>query len=164
MGDERGYFAETYVESVFREKSLVTNWAQDNQSFTVNKGTIRGLHFQAPPVEQTKLVRVPFGRILDVFVDIRKSSPTFGEWDSVEVSADLCNAVYVPRGFAHGFCTLEDNTLVQYKIDNVYSSESEGGIRWNDPGLAISWGENSPKLSEKDRLLPFFADFSSPFE
>lgn len=161
--DDRGYFTETYQSEIFEENRLQTNWVQENQSFTRAKCTIRGLHFQSPPFAQTKLIRVPEGRILDVFVDIRVDSPTFGQWDSIEISAKLCNAVYVSRGFAHGFCTLENDTLVQYKVDGIYSREHEGGLLWNDPDLAIDWNCEDPLLSEKDTELPLIADLESPF-
>ncbi|MCB1024292.1 MAG: dTDP-4-dehydrorhamnose 3,5-epimerase [Acidobacteria bacterium] len=161
--DERGYFSETFKTAIFEERKLATKWIQENQSFTRDKCTIRGLHFQAPPFAQTKLVRAITGRILDVFVDVRKSSPTYGRWDSIELSGEKCNAVYISRGFAHGFCTLESDTLVQYKVDSVYSRDHEGGLIWNDPALAIDWNCDSPLLSEKDKELPLFADLNSPF-
>ena len=163
MGDTRGYFAETYLSGVFEKHELKTDWVQDNQSLSFCAGTIRGLHFQAPPFAQTKLIRVLRGRVLDVFVDIRVNSPTFGQWDSHEISDEQCNAVYVPHGFAHGFCTLEENTLVQYKVDNPYSAIHEGGIVWNDPDLGIGWGLDEPTLSEKDSVLPFLRNMVSPF-
>lgn len=161
--DDRGYFTETYRPEIFKENGLQTNWVQENQSFTRKQCTIRGLHFQSPPFAQTKLVRVAQGRILDVFVDLRLDSPTFGEWDSIELSGELCNTVYLSRGFAHGFCTLENDTLVQYKVDSVYSREHEGGLLWNDPDLAIDWNCDDPFLSGKDMELPQIAGFESPF-
>ncbi|MEZ5346642.1 MAG: dTDP-4-dehydrorhamnose 3,5-epimerase [Pyrinomonadaceae bacterium] len=161
--DERGYFSETYRSDDFKEKGLQTDWVQENQSFSRLKNTIRGLHFQSPPYAQTKLIRVPRGRILDVFVDIRVNSPTFGHWDAIEVSEERRNAVYVSKGFAHGFCTLENDTLVQYKVDSVYSRENEGGILWNDPQLSIDWNCENPLLSGKDRELPLISNLKSPF-
>ncbi len=164
LSDNRGCFAETYRSDVFKENDLTTLWIQENQSLTARKGTIRGLHFQSPPFAQTKLIQVPHGRILDVFVDIRKSSPTYGEWDSIELSSEQCNAVYIPEGFAHGFCTIDADTVVQYKVDSVYSAEHEGGIRWNDDRLGISWGTERPVLSAKDEELPAFSELVTPFE
>ena len=147
IGDMRGYFSEIYLENIFKENGLQTKWLQENQSLSTKTGTIRGLHYQIPPVAQTKLVKAPLGKILDVFVDIRKDSETYGEWDSIIVSDELCNAVYVPRGFAHGFCTLTENAIVQYKVDNYYSPENENGIRWDDKNLAIEWEVNEPHIS-----------------
>lgn len=163
MTDSRGYFAEVYSPEAFDEMGLQTKWVQENQSLTASIGTIRGLHFQAPPHAQAKLIRVPRGRILDVFVDIRKNSTTFGQWDSIELSGSACNAVYVPHGFAHGFCTLAADTIVQYKVDNSYSKDREGGIRWDDPILGIDWSVVEPVLSEKDQVLPFWQEFTTPF-
>ena len=163
-GDMRGYFAETYREKIFAEHGLQTEWLQENQSLSTKKGTIRGLHYQKPPVAQTKLVKTPVGKILDVFVDIRKNSSTYGEWDSIVLSEELCNAVYVPRGFAHGFCTLTENVIVQYKVDNYYSPEDENGIIWNDKDLNIDWNTENPKLSERDLTLQNFKDLISPFD
>jgi dTDP-4-dehydrorhamnose 3,5-epimerase len=164
IGDSRGYFAETYLSNVFEKCGLQTEWVQENQSYSSKINTIRGLHFQAPPFAQAKLVQVPLGAILDIFVDIRRSSPTYGEWGSITVSDELCNAVYVPQGFAHGFCTLTENVLVQYKVDNVYSAEHEGGICWDDEDIAIEWNIEKPNLSVKDIALGKFRDFTSPFE
>ena len=164
IGDSRGYFAETYRSKLFEEAGMQIDWAQENQSLTSKANTIRGLHFQAPPFAQAKLIRTPVGKVLDVFVDVRKGSPTYGKWDSVIVSEELCNAVYIPRGFAHGFCTLVDNVIVQYKVDSVYNGDSEGGIRWNDPDLGIEWGVDNPRLSERDMSMPLFAAFESPFK
>ena len=164
IGDMRGYFAETYRAEVFAEKGLQTVWVQENQSLSTEKGTIRGLHFQQSPHAQTKLVRAALGRILDVFVDLRKDSPTYGRWDSIVLSDESGNAVYVPKGFAHGFCTLTENSLVQYKVDDYYSPESETGIRWNDPDLKIEWPLADPHLSARDLTLPLFGDLINPFE
>ncbi len=163
FGDSRGYFMETYSQKPFEEFGLQTTWVQENQSLSEKKNTIRGLHFQVPPFAQTKLVRAVQGEILDVFVDIRKDSPTYGEWHSVVLSAENCKAVYVPHGFAHGFCTLTENTIIQYKVDNYYAPDHEGGIRWNDPEIGIEWGEIEPILSEKDKIAQYFKDFISPF-
>lgn len=162
-GDARGYFMETYSRKIFAEYGLQIDWMQENQSLSVKKNTIRGLHFQAPPFAQAKFVRIARGEILDVFVDLRKGSPTCGCWDSIKLSEDNCRAVYIPRGFAHGFRTLTENVVVQYKIDNFYSRESERGIRWNDPEIAVNWQAVNPILSAKDAELPFYEDFASPF-
>jgi dTDP-4-dehydrorhamnose 3,5-epimerase len=163
IGDSRGYFVENYNKNDFSHYGLQTDWMQENQSFSTRIHTLRGLHFQAPPFAQTKLVRVILGKIYDVFVDIRKDSLTFGQWDSVEISEEKCNAIYIPHGFAHGFCTLTQDVIVQYKVDNVYAPEFERGIRWNDPNLNINWNIAEPFLSLRDTKMPFFTDFVSPF-
>ena len=163
IGDARGYFCETYRAATFEEHGLQTTWVQDNQSFTKETGTIRGLHFQSPPTAQTKLIRVPQGRILDVFVDIRVGSASYGKWSAAEISAEKGNAIYIPKGFAHGFCTLECDTIVQYKVDDYYSKEDEGGIRWDDEELSVDWKVESPRLSEKDKILPRLSEIESPF-
>lgn len=154
---------ETYKKELFEEYALQTVWTQENQSLSEKKQTLRGLHFQLPPFEQTKLVRVVQGEVLDVFVDLRKNSETYGEWDSIRLSAENCKAVYVPRGFAHGFCTLAENVIIQYKVDNPYAPAHDSGIRWNDPDLRIEWETDAPLLSAKDEELQFFKDFVSPF-
>lgn len=163
FGDERGYFMETYKRNSFAELGLQTNWVQENQSLSGKKNTIRGLHFQLPPFAQTKLVRAIRGEILDVFVDLRKESKTYGQWDELILSEENCKAVYVPRGFAHGFCTLTENAIIQYKVDNLYAPEHDSGIRWNDPDIGIDWGAETPFLSAKDAQAQFFKDFVSPF-
>jgi dTDP-4-dehydrorhamnose 3,5-epimerase len=163
LGDARGYFMQTYNKQMFAEHGLQTDWLQENQSLSTRPHTIRGLHFQTPPFAQTKLVRVVRGEILDVFVDLRKDSATFGEWDSVHLSEENCKAAYIPRGFAHGFCTLTDDVLVQYMVDNVYAPESELGIRWDDDDISINWETENPFLSDKDAGLPLFKDLVSPF-
>lgn len=163
FGDLRGYFMETYSQKLFAEFGLQTNWVQENQSLSEKKHTVRGLHFQAPPFAQAKLVRAVQGEILDVFVDIRKDSPTFGQWDSIHLSAENCKLVYIPHGFAHGFCTLTENTIIQYKVDDYYAPDYEGGIRWDDADIGIEWNVNKPILSEKDKIAQYFKDFVSPF-
>ncbi|MDQ7247169.1 dTDP-4-dehydrorhamnose 3,5-epimerase [Dongia sedimenti] len=158
-GDERGYFMRTYDEAIFAEHGLPTRWVQMNESLSANVGTIRGLHFQRPPHTEAKLVRCIQGALLDVFVDLRQGSPTYGQWDSVELRADRHNAVLVPRGCAHGFCSLEPNSTVNYMVDNFYTPAAEEGVRWNDPALAIRWpliGE--PTISAKDAAWPLFKD------
>lgn len=161
--DARGYFARVYDEAIFCEHGLTTAWVQENQSLSARKGLIRGLHFQSPPHAETKLIRVVEGAVLDVFVDLRKRSETFGRWDSIELSAENLKMVYLPRGIAHGFCTLTDRALVQYKVDACYAPESEGGVRWDDPTLKIDWPTRDPFVSEKDRNLPAFEELASPF-
>jgi dTDP-4-dehydrorhamnose 3,5-epimerase len=160
-GDERGYFMRTYDSLIFESHGMQTNWVQENQSLSTLSGTLRGLHYQGGPSAETKLVRVLRGRILDVAVDIRCGSPTFGRHVAVELSAANQLALYVPRGFAHGFLTLEPDSLVAYKVDSYYSPADEGGLRWNDPGLAIHWPlpEGKPScISEKDENWPFLSE------
>jgi len=162
-GDERGYFMRTFDRNLFREHGLVTDWVQENQSLTIRKWTIRGLHFQRPPHTETKLVRSIYGVALDVFVDLRKGSPTFGRWDAVELSAEKFNLAYIPWGFAHGFCSLTEQTIIGYHVDACYAPDAEGGLRWNDPALNICWPPVAPLVSPKDNALPLLRDFDSPF-
>jgi dTDP-4-dehydrorhamnose 3,5-epimerase len=150
-------------EQIFREHGLTTSWVQENQSLSDRKGIIRGLHFQQPPHAETKLIRVVGGAILDVFVDLRKESATYGRWDSIQLSAESHTMVYIPKGFAHGFCTLTEKTVVIYKVDAYYAPEFEGGLRWDDETLNIRWPTQEPLVSVKDRALPSFKDFVSPF-
>lgn len=157
--DHRGFFMRAYDGDIFASYGLCRNWVQENHSRSEKKGTIRGLHFQFPPYGETKLVRVVRGAILDVFVDLRKASPTFGQWDCIELSEDNFKAVYIPKGFAHGFCTLTDHCDVVYKVDQKFEPAYEGGIAWNDAALGIAWPVSHPILSEKDRLLPPFEQF-----
>lgn len=161
--DERGHFMRAYDEALFREHGLTTSWAQENQSLSTKKGIIRGLHFQRPPHAEVKLVRVVRGAIFDVFVDLRKASKTYGQWDSITLSDDNHKMVYIPKGFAHGYCTLAEGTIVLYKVDAPYAPEFEGGIRWDDKTLDIKWPINEPYLSARDRELPSFDKFASPF-
>ncbi|WP_367915734.1 dTDP-4-dehydrorhamnose 3,5-epimerase [Leadbetterella sp. DM7] len=153
--DERGYFFESYTVNLFRENGIAEDFLQDNQSFSV-KGVIRGLHFQREPYAQGKLVRVIRGAVLDVVVDIRPGSPTFGRHESFLLTEKNRKMVYLPPGFAHGFSTLED-AVFSYKCTNVYHKASEGGIIYNDPELAIDWQVNHPVVSEKDLELPAFS-------
>ncbi|MDQ6479654.1 dTDP-4-dehydrorhamnose 3,5-epimerase [Dyadobacter sp. LHD-138] len=150
--DDRGFFFESYNEELFRKLGLPTNFVQDNQSFSI-KGVVRGLHFQNAPFAQGKLVRVISGRVLDVAVDIRPDSPTFGKHEVFELRSDTNNMAYVPEGFAHGFVALEDSVF-SYKCTNVYNKGAESGILWNDPDLGIDWGIENPIVSEKDLILP----------
>lgn len=160
--DHRGYFFESYNKEKFLNQGIDQNFVQDNESKSM-KGVLRGLHFQAPPFAQGKLVRVMKGAVLDVAVDLRKQSPTYGKWASIELTESNKWMYWVPQGFAHGFLTLEDNTVFFYKCTNVYNKMSEGSIRWNDPDLGIDWGISQPLLSDKDREAPLFKDFTSPF-
>ncbi|OYU94973.1 MAG: dTDP-4-dehydrorhamnose 3,5-epimerase [Bacteroidetes bacterium B1(2017)] len=160
--DSRGYFYESYNEEKFHEAGITAKFVQDNQSLS-QKGATRGLHFQAPPFEQGKLVRVVQGAVMDVVVDIRKNSPTYGQSWCIELSAENQRMFWIPPGFAHGFETLMDQTLFLYKCTNVYNKGCEGGLLWNDPALGIKWQSAEPIVSDKDQLLPLFKDFTSPF-
>ncbi|MBB3840681.1 dTDP-4-dehydrorhamnose 3,5-epimerase [Runella defluvii] len=156
--DERGYFFETYNKQAFEAHGLPTHFVQDNQSFS-KKGVVRGLHFQREPHAQGKLVRVVMGRVLDFAVDIRPNSPTFGQYEAVELDATRGNLFYVPEGFAHGFVALEDSVFI-YKCTNLYNKAAEGGILWNDPTLNIDWQVTNPIVSPKDLELPQFDQIS----
>lgn len=160
--DSRGYFYEPFNLERFAQAGISQGFVQDNQSLS-QKGTVRGLHFQAPPYDQGKLVRVVKGAVLDVIVDIRKNSATYGKWYAVELTEDNFVQFWVPPGFAHGFSTLADHTIFQYKCTNYYNKASEGGILWNDPDLGINWQTETPIVSEKDMELPLFKHFISPF-
>ncbi len=162
--DERGFFMRTYDDKIFEKDGLNYNWVQENHSRTLKEGTVRGLHFQLPPFSETKLIRCIRGKILDVFVDLRKGSPTFGQWESIELSEDKFNMVLVPRGFAHGFCTLSDNCDVVYKVDNYYSPKHEVGLYWNDLELNIIWPTVNPIVSEKDKKNKLFREFIQLYE
>ncbi len=160
--DSRGYFFESYNQQKFKDAGIATNFVQDNESKS-QKGVLRGLHFQNPPYSQGKLVRVIKGAVLDVAVDLRVGSPTYGQWDSVVLSEENKIMYWVPEGMAHGFLTLENDTIFFYKCTNLYNKEAEGSVRWNDPDLNIQWGTHKPILSDKDKLTPFLKDFKSPF-
>ncbi len=160
--DPRGYFFESYNKNVFHENGISVLFDQDNESRS-QKNVLRGLHFQSPPYEQGKLVRVLQGSVLDVAVDIRKDSSTYGKWNAVLLSSENKLMYWMPPGFAHGFLSLEDGTIFSYKCTNVYDKESEGSVLWNDPDLAIEWGIKEPLLSDKDQEAPLFKDFKSPF-
>ena len=161
--DHRGYFYESYNIHAFEKVGIPDTFIQDNQSLSTQKGVLRGLHFQNGDYAQAKLVRVALGKVLDVVVDIRKGSPTYGKSYAVELSAENKLMLYVPIGFAHGFATLEPNTLFNYKCSNVYNKESEGGIAWNAPELKIDWKIENPILSEKDQHNVLFSEFESQF-
>lgn len=162
FNDPRGYFYESYNKKAFAEAGIKDDFVQDNQSLS-EKGVLRGLHFQIPPYAQSKLVRVIRGSVLDVVVDIRKNSSTYGKHFSIELSEENKTILYIPEGFAHGFVTLEDNTLFSYKCGNFYNKESEEGLMWNDPDLNIDWRIESPILSEKDQKNSLLKNYNSPF-
>lgn len=164
-GDHRGFFSETFNKKHFYNNNVDIDFVQDNHSLSVEKGTLRGLHYQTPPFAQDKLVRVVSGSILDVAVDIRLGSPTYGKYEAVKLSAENWSQLFVPKGFAHGFITLQENTEVVYKVSNYYSPDNDAGIRWDDPDLAIDWGLeiSRPILSDKDQEQPALAEIASPF-
>jgi dTDP-4-dehydrorhamnose 3,5-epimerase len=166
FSDARGYFCETFQRADFAAQGIENDFLQDNQSSSDRPGTVRGLHFQRPPFAQTKLVRVLRGSIFDVAVDLRRSSPSFGMHIAVELSSESNEQLLIPTGFAHGFCTLEPDTVVFYKVDQVYSAAHDGGVNWADSGLGIEWPVASAEviLSEKDRRLPMLADLALVFE
>jgi dTDP-4-dehydrorhamnose 3,5-epimerase len=162
FADARGYFFESYNETVFKQNGIEANFVQDNQSLS-NTGVLRGLHFQAPPFDQGKLVRVINGAVLDVAVDIRKNSSTYGEYVAMELTEENKTMFYIPPGFAHGFLTLRDNTIFSYKCTNVYNKASEGCVLWNDKDININWKISNPILSEKDLVGTPLKEFTSPF-
>lgn len=165
FGDDRGFFSEIWNSRVLAEHGLHLDFVQDNHSFSVAPGTIRGLHFQAPPHAQDKLVRCGRGRLLDVAVDIRTGSPTYGQWVGVELSFENGRQLLVPAGFAHGFITREPETEIIYKCTDFYAPDTEGVLRWDCPEIGIDWGvgQTAPVLSEKDAAAPGLAGFDSPF-
>ena len=160
--DERGYFFESYSKSIFEKHGINIDFVQDNQSLS-QKDVLRGLHFQKPPFSQGKLVRAIKGGIFDVAVDLRKTSPTYGHHFDIELNEKNKTMLWIPEGFAHGFLTLEDNTIFSYKCSNVYNKASEDSILWNDPTLAVKWNVENPILSEKDKTGQLFKDFKSLF-
>ncbi len=162
FNDERGYFFESFNEDKFKDLGLASAFVQDNESKS-QMNVLRGLHFQKPPFAQGKLVRVIKGSVLDVAVDLRPDSPTYGQWEAVELTEENKLMYWIPPGFAHGFVTLEDDTIFSYKCTNVYNKESEGSIQWNDADLCIDWKIENPILSEKDLVSPGFDGFVSPF-
>jgi dTDP-4-dehydrorhamnose 3,5-epimerase len=164
FSDGRGFFCETYHREAYAAAGITALFVQDNQSLSEQRGTVRGLHFQAPPHAQAKLVRVGRGRILDVFVDIRNGSATYGQHGAAELGAEDGLSLFIPEGFAHGFCTLEPFTEVLYKTSALYAPQSEGGLRWDDTALAIAWPDFAgAALSEKDRRWPALSELDSPF-
>ncbi|MEA2999791.1 MAG: dTDP-4-dehydrorhamnose 3,5-epimerase [Sphingomonadales bacterium] len=166
FGDARGFFSETWSAASLASLGIDTVFVQDNHSFSAEAGVLRGLHYQAPPAAQVKLVRVIRGAIYDVAVDIRQGSPTFGHWVGLNVSAEAWNQILVPEGFAHGFVTLEPGTEVLYKVSAPYSPAHDRGIRWNDPAIGVDWplGGGEPILSDKDRAAPLLADAPAAFQ
>ncbi len=161
--DDRGYFFESFNRKKFADLTgVTTNFVQDNQSLS-QKGVLRGMHFQKPPHAQAKLVRVITGAVLDVVVDIRQNSPTYGAHYAIELSDQNHHQLYIPEGFAHGFLTLSDHTIFSYKCSDYYHPETEGALLWNDPKLNINWGTENPLVSEKDRNAAIFDSFQSPF-
>ena len=165
FSDPRGWFSEAYNERTLQQHGITCGFVQDNQSHSLRTGTIRGLHFQRPPFGQAKVVRVLRGRIFDVAVDIRIGSPTYGQFVAAELSADNGHQLYVPVGFAHGFCTLEEHTEVLYKVSASYSPAHEDGIRWDDTTVSVSWPvpRDAVLVSEKDAALPSLQHMTSPF-
>lgn len=164
FGDDRGFFAETWSHARMQQAGLDIDFVQDNHSFSKSTGTIRGLHFQAPPQAQAKLVRCGRGALLDVAVDIRRGSPSYGQWTGALLSENNGRQLLVPAGFAHGFATLVPNTEIVYKCSAPYAPETEGAVRWDDPDIGIKWGVGGdPILSEKDAAAPRLADLDSPF-
>jgi dTDP-4-dehydrorhamnose 3,5-epimerase len=166
FSDHRGFFCQTYNQQQFADAGITADFVQDNHSLSLAAGTVRGLHFQIPPFAQVKLVRVVRGCILDVVVDLRRSSPTYGRHVAVELSADNGHQLLVPMGFAHGFCTIEPNTEVAYKVSAYYSAAHDHGLRFDDPELAIAWPVRAAEaiLSDKDRSNPQLADLTTFFE
>jgi dTDP-4-dehydrorhamnose 3,5-epimerase len=165
FGDHRGFFAETWNAKVFAEAGIALEFVQDNHSISETLGTVRGLHFQAPPHGQAKLVRCGKGRFFDVAVDIRKGSSTYGKWVGYELSFENGLQLLIPSGFAHGFMTLEPSTEIAYKCSDFYVPKAEGALRWNDPAIGIEWPLSgvAPALSEKDAAAPGLDGFDSPF-
>ncbi|MBP7003004.1 dTDP-4-dehydrorhamnose 3,5-epimerase [Amaricoccus sp.] len=163
FGDHRGFFSETYNRERMAALGFAREFIQDNHALSGEAGTLRGIHFQSPPFAQDKLVRVVRGRILDVAVDIRKGSPTFGDHVAVELSAENWRQLLVPAGFGHGYLTLEPGTEVIYKVTAPYAPANDHGFLWSDPDLGIDWGTSDPVLSDKDRALPPLAAIESPF-
>ena len=162
--DQRGFFMRTYDINIFKKLGIDKKWVQGNHSRSEQKGIIRGLHFQFPPYAETKLVRCIKGSIQDVFVDLRKGSKTFGLWDSIELSEENKKMILIPEGFAHGFCTLTNESEILYKVDNFYSPDHEGGLLWNDKSLKIDWQSATPFLSEKDKQNLTFQEFIEKYK
>jgi len=164
FSDNRGYFSESWNKVNMAATGIEIDFVQDNHSFSANKGTVRGLHYQAPPYAQDKLVRAAIGSILDIAVDVRLGSPTYGQWVAELLTEENGHQLLVPKGFLHGFITCEDNVHVMYKCSNIYAPEADGGVRFDDPDLAIDWqNEGSAILSDKDEKAISFAEFKSPF-
>ena len=163
FGDNRGWFMESYSKRDMEAAGINVDFVQDNRSYSAKKGIIRGLHFQRNPMAQAKLVTCLRGAILDVAVDLRKDSPTYKQWISVELTAENRKELFIPKGFAHGFLTLTDDVEIMYKCDEFYSPEHDGGIRFDDPDIGVDWGVTDPFLSEKDKNAPFLKDIELDF-
>ena len=165
FGDARGFFSETWNRRALRAAGIDIDFVQDNHSLSLEAGTVRGLHFQAPPHAQAKLVRCGRGALFDVAVDLRRGSPGFGQWVGVELSFENARQLLIPAGFAHGFATRAPETEIIYKCSDYYAPESEGALRWDDPEIGIDWqlGARAPVLSDKDAAAPLWRDFDSPF-
>ncbi len=164
FGDDRGFFAETWSRRVLADAGIDIDFVQDNHSLSRRVGTVRGLHFQAPPHAQAKLVRCGQGRLFDVAVDLRRGSPTFGKWAGAELSTENGLQLLIPAGFGHGFVTREADTEIVYKCSDYYAPDCDGGIRWNDPAVGVDWGiEDAAGISAKDAAAPLLADFDTPF-
>ncbi|MAZ20502.1 dTDP-4-dehydrorhamnose 3,5-epimerase [Roseovarius sp.] len=165
FGDHRGFFSESYSAKVFVDHGIDLVFVQDNHSLSATVGTVRGLHFQSPPHAQGKLVRCGKGKIFDVAVDVRRGSPTYGQWYGAELSFENGKQLLVPAGFLHGFMTLEPDSEIVYKCTDFYAPDCDGGVRWNDPDIGITWPETgtTPVLSAKDETATLLADFDSPF-
>ena len=160
FGDARGWFMESWSKKKMEDAGITVDFVQDNHSFSAQKGTLRGLHYQLNPMAQAKLLRASHGAIFDVAVDIRRGSPTYAQWVGVELSAENYRQLFIPRGFAHGFITLTDNVEVQYKADNLYAPDCDGNIRWDDPAIGVAWPLTPTVLSEKDANAPLLAERS----
>lgn len=163
FGDHRGWFMETYSERDLKEYGIDVTFVQDNRSFSAQKGTLRGLHFQRPPMTQAKLLTCLKGEILDVAADLRKDSPTYLKWVAVKLTEENKKQLFIPEGFAHGFLTLTDNVEIMYKCNAFYAPECDAGIRFNDPSVHVDWGIEHPILSEKDQNAPFLSEIDNPF-
>lgn len=164
FGDERGFFLESYSKKKVESYGLTMEFVQDNHSMSAQMGTLRGLHYQAPPFAQDKLVRVARGRVIDVAVDVRKGSPSYMKSVAVELSAQNGKQLFIPKGFLHGFVTLEENTEFLYKVSDYYDAQSDGSVAWNDTELSVNWGyDGEVILSDKDKNAPRFQDWSNPF-
>ena len=164
FGDDRGFFAETWTRRSLAEIGIDTDFVQDNHSLSAKAGTLRGLHYQSPPHAQAKLVRCGRGALLDVAVDFRDGSATFGRWVGVELSAETGRQLYIPAGFLHGFVTLQDDTEIVYKCSDYYAPDCDGAVAWDDPTIGIDWGVTDPVLSGKDAAAPRLADAPRPFD
>lgn len=163
FGDYRGWFMETWSEQKMKELGIDIVFVQDNQSYSAQKGTLRGLHFQKNPMAQTKLLRCTRGKILDVAVDLHRDSPNFKKWVAVELSAENKRQLFIPKGFAHGFVTLTEDVEVQYKVDAFYAPDCDRSIRFDDPEIGVEWGVENPILSKKDLSAPFLKDSDVDF-